>query len=407
MARRRQTIARHAQLRSPGIARQLLTMGVVAVTVVGVAAVGTIAYAAIDLSSELVDGAVSLDDGLVVPPDIGEIEGGVNLVVAGIDECEPEYQHLFQERCSGPDAGGTLNDVNLLLHISDAPRRVTVVSFPRDLILQGAECTRTDGSVWAGGTVQINELYTIGGLPCVVGTLSELSGQDIPFAATATFGGVIEATNAVGGVEVCLARGIRDPHTGIDWPAGPRTVAGIEALQFLRTRYGVGDSSDLARISNQQQYLSRLARTVASDRVLSDPATVYRLASSTLRSITPNDRLANPLTLVQIALAVKDVPFEDITFIQYPTVQASSDANRVQPNHAAATALWDALASNRPLEITGGVALNGGAVEVPSETDAAPDTAAPSPNTEAAVLPPSISGSNAGQQTCSGGNQPE
>ncbi len=410
MARRRRTVARHARLGSPSIAGQLLTLVAVAVAVVLVAAAGTVAYATYDLAASFTEDAVELEDQPSPPPDIGAIEGGVNLLVTGIDECEPEYAHLFDARCTGKDAASRLNDVNILLHISDAPRRVTVVSFPRDLILQAPGCTRTDGSRWSGGTVQINELYSIGGLNCIVNTVADLSDQEIPFAATVTFGGVIEITDAVGGVEVCLARGMRDRNTGIDWPAGPRTVAGIEALQFLRTRYGVG-GSDLARVSNQQQYMSRLARKLVSDEVLSDPATLYRLASTGLRNVDPSTTLTNPLTLVQIALAVKDVPFEEIVFVQYPTLTAPSDANRLVPNYSAAAPLWQALAENRPIELTGAVGANNGVVEVtpePTDPSAPPtETAAPTPPSDAVALPPSVTGSTAAQETCSAGNLSE
>jgi len=416
MARRRKTVARHARLGSPSFASQLLKIVGVAVAVVLVAGAGTAGFIVYDLASAITDETVALDDDLDVPPEIGQIEGGVNLVVTGIDECEPEYAQYFGERCTGPDSETRLNDVNMLLHISDAPRRVTVVSFPRDLIIDAPGCASTDGGEWGGGVVQINQLYEIGGLACVVKTISSVSGQDIPFAATTTFGGVIEVTDAVGGVDVCLAKGIRDRNTGLDLTAGTHTVSGIQALQFLRTRYGVGDGSDLARVSNQQQYLSRLARKLVSEDVLSDPATLYRLASSTLRSITPNDRLTNPVTLVQIALAVKDVPFEEIVFVQYPTVTAS-DANRVAPNYSAADDLWAALAENKPLELTGDVGANGGVVEVaPGETSPPEETATPEvpeestapateqPPTDVATLPPSITGSTAAQETCSSGN---
>ncbi len=130
-------------------------------------------------------------------------------------------------------------------------------------------------------------------------------------------------TNAVGGVDVCLASGINDPYTGINWPAGTRNIQGMEALQFLRTRHGVGDGSDLGRISNQQQYMSRLARKLMSEDVLSNPATLYKLATTTVENITPSQSLTNPLTLVQIALAMKNVPFEDIVFVQYPVLERS------------------------------------------------------------------------------------
>jgi LCP family protein required for cell wall assembly len=414
MARRRSTVARHARLRSPSIAGQILTLLAVAVVVVLTATVGTVAYATYDLTSEIAEGSIDLGDDLVVPPDIGEIEGGVNLVVTGIDECEPEYKHLFPDRCDGPDAEGKLNDVNILMHISDAPRRVTVVSFPRDLVFRAPGCTRTSGGEWSGGTTQINALYDIGGLPCVVNAISDLSGEAIPFAATATFGGVIEITNAVGGVEVCVSGGIRDYHTGLNLADGNHVVQGAEALAFLRTRHGVGDESDLGRISNQQQYMSRLANKLISEEVLTDPATLYRLASSTVRSVTTNDRLANPMTLVQIALAVREVPFDQIAFVQYPTLGNPDDPNRVIPNYDAAEVLWEALAANQPIEITGGVATNGGTIEVEPDagTEAPPETAAPeqpadpgaTSSPDVVELPTSITGSTAAQQTCSAGN---
>jgi hypothetical protein len=204
---------------------------------------------------------------------------------------------------------------------------------------------------------------------------------------------------------------MRDSNTGIDWPAGPRVIQGVEALQFLRTRYGVG-GSDLARVSNQQQYMSRLARKLVSEQVLTDPATLFRLASTALRNVTPNDRLTNPLTLVQIALAVRDVPFEDIAFVQYPTLANPADPNRLVPNYDAAEPLWQALAANQPIQITGEVGAIGGTVEVTPETPVEPaeptDAATPSdpaaPEAEAVELPPSITGSTAAQETCSRGN---
>jgi len=417
MARRRKTVAQHARLGSPSALRQLTTLVAVAVAVVLVSIAGTAAYTAYDLTTSFTQGAVQTEQDAPIPPDIGEIEGGVNLLVTGIDECEEKYRDLFGPRCDGPDAETQLNDVNMLLHISDDPRRVTVISFPRDLIFSAPGCTRNDGTTWQGGRIQINETYELGGLNCVIDSIEGLSGQQIQFAATVTFGGVIEITDAIGGVEICLDKGMRDSNTGIDWPAGNRTVQGIDALQFLRTRYGVG-GSDLARISNQQQYMSKLARKLVSDDVLTNPATLYRLASSTLRSVTPTDTLTNPITLVQIALAVKDVPFEDIVFVQYPSVTAAGDTNRVEPNTSAATQLWEAIEQNRPLELTGDVGAYGGVVEVtpeptvPEETSdppqtpdpaQTPDDAAATPG-DVATLPPSITGSTAAQDTCSSGN---
>jgi LCP family protein required for cell wall assembly len=416
----RRTVARHGALTSPHPISQILKILGIVVAVALVSGAGVAADAAIDITSNFTKDAVALEGQESVPPDIGAIEGGVNLFLAGTDACEPAYAQYFGDRCTGKDAEGELNDVNMLVHISDNPRRVTVISFPRDLMIPIPSCTKEDGSTSPAMSKQmLNSAYTYGGLGCVVKTVSQLTGLDIQYAAKITWGGVIEVTNAIGGVEVCLANGIKDPYTGIDWPAGMRNIEGIDALQFLRTRHGVGNGGDLGRISNQQQYMSRLARKLVSEEVLSNPATLYKLATTAVDNITPSQSLTNPLTLVQIALAVKNVPFDEIVFVQYPVNDDPQDTNRVVPNKSAADALWAALAANQPIQLTGDVSQGGGVVVVeptPGATDAAtpaPETspttspdgsATPAPTESAVELPSAIAGQTAAQETCSNGN---
>ncbi|WP_396667571.1 LCP family protein [Microbacterium sp. R86528] len=416
--RGRRTVARHGELRSPHPASLVLKVLGIVTAVALVSGAGVAAYAVTDIAVEVAQNSVELEGQEAVPPDLGAIEGGVNLFLAGTDACEPEYADYFGERCTGEDAGGELNDVNLLVHISDEPRRVTVISFPRDLMLSIPECTDEDGVTTSAMWKQpINAAYSFGGLSCVAKTVSQLSGQNIPFAAKITWGGVIEITDAIGGVEVCLASGISDPYTGINWPAGNRTISGIDALQFLRTRHGVGDGSDLGRISNQQQYMSRLANKLMSEDVLSNPALLYKLATTTVENITPSSSLTNPVTLVQIALAVKDVPFDEISFVQYPVLEDPDDRNRVVPDEASAAVLWAALDANEPIVITGDVATNGGVVLEDEGSDDVVDEAAepddsttetpaatPAPTETAVELPSSITGSTAADATCSNGN---
>lgn len=411
--RGRRTIARHGELTSPNPFAMLLKILGVIVAVVLVSGAGVAAYAAYDLTASFTDDAVDLEDQSPVPPDIGAIEGGVDLLVVGTDECEPELAGTFGARCTGPDAAGQLNDVNMLVHIANNPRRVTVVSFPRDLMVPIPECTREDGSQGSAmSKQQINAAWSYGGLSCVVKTVSQLSGMNIPFAAKVSFGNVINITDAIGGVEVCIGNGgIRDRYTGIDWPAGTRNVQGLDALQFLRTRHGLENGSDLARISNQQQYMSSLARKLVSEEVLTNPATLFSLATTAVDNITPSKSLTNPMTLVQIALAVKDVPFEEIVFVQYPVNADPADPNRVVPNYAAADQLWAALAANQPIAITHDPNLGGGVIAVEPTEPVPTETATPTPGAtdepvEAAPveLPDSIPGTTAADQTCSAGN---
>ncbi|WP_127817864.1 LCP family protein [Microbacterium sp. CPCC 204701] len=411
--RSRRTVARHGELSSPHPFGTILKIFGVVIAVALVSGLGVAAYAAYDLAASFADGGVELEGQGAVPPDIGAIEGGVDLLLVGTDECEPEYASIFGDRCKGPDAEGQLNDVNMLVHIADNPRRVTVVSFPRDLMIPLPSCTREDGSVSPETSKsQINEAWSRGGLSCAAKTISDLSGENIPFAAKVSFGNVINITEAIGGVDVCIGNGgIRDPHTAIDWPAGPRTISGVEALQFLRTRHGLENGSDLARISNQQQYMSSLARKLVSEEVLSDPAALYRLATTAVDNITPSQSLANASTLVQIAMAVRGVPFEDINFVQYPVVDDPADPNRVVPHYELADKLWAALAANEPIELTNDQNNTGGVVTVDPQPTEQPVETAPDPSatgtpapTETAVPLDDIPGQSAADQTCSAGN---
>ena len=112
------------------------------VAVVLVSGAGVAAYAAYDLTASFTEDAVDLEGQEAVPPDIGAIEGGVE-PLRRRNGClrSAQYAGYFGDRCTGADAEGELNDVNMLVHISDSPRRVTVISFPRDLMVPIPSCT--------------------------------------------------------------------------------------------------------------------------------------------------------------------------------------------------------------------------------------------------------------------------
>ncbi len=414
---KRRPVARHGQLKSPTAVGQLLKLIGVALAVLLVSGVGVVGYVVGGLTGTVSANAVELDGQKELPPDIAAYEGGFDILLTGVDSCEEKYSHLFGERCEDRTGDATLNDVNLLVHVSAEPRRITAVSFPRDLMLPIPECTDINGSTSSAMSKQpLNVAYghggEKGGLNCVAKTISELTGEDIEFAAKVTFGGVIEITDAIGGVEVCLASPIKDKYTGLDMAAGNHTVQGLQALQFLRTRKGVGDGSDLGRIGNQQQYMSSLARKMISGEVLGNVPVMLKLADTGLSNIEASTSLADPMKIVQIALAVKSVPFKDIVFVQYPTGSDPDNPNKVVPNYEAATALWDAISANKQLQITHKNTSNDGVVvkdPVEGETPAPADTAAPEGTeppapTEVAELPDSIKGNSAAVQTCSNGN---
>ncbi|WP_246159849.1 LCP family protein [Microbacterium rhizomatis] len=278
----RRPLARHGQLPSPGPGRQLLKLLAVSAAVLVVSTLGVAGYAAYDLTASFARNEIAFVGEKPLPPDIGAIEGGVDVLLIGSDECEKDWDYLFGDRCSDPDVGGARNDVTILAHISNGPRRITVISFPRDLMIPIPPCTndRTGENISAMSKQMLNSTLQDGGVSCVVKTVEALSGESIDMAAKITWGGVINITDAIGGIDVCVENGINDPQAGLHLPAGVTNIRGAQALAFLRTRHGVGDGGDLARISNQQQYFARLARKIASPEVLSDMPTLYRLAKT-------------------------------------------------------------------------------------------------------------------------------
>ncbi|WP_102194431.1 LCP family protein [Microbacterium aurantiacum] len=405
----RATVAQHAHLPTPGPLFGALKLVGVALGVILVSAIAVSAFVVSDLLGRVGEDAVVLEGAPdVAPPALGAYPGdqAFSILVVGTDECGERSTALLGARCEEADEG-TRNDVNLLVHVSAAPRNVTVVSLPRDLMVPVPDCTRADGSVAASmSKAPLNSVFDHAGLSCVAMTVSDLAGIPIVYAAKISFDGVMAVTEAIGGVEVCIAGdGIRDEQAGIDLPPGTHTISGPDALAFIRTRHGVGDESDLARISNQQQYMSRLAKKVLSTETLTDVPKVLRLANAIAENIVPSVELRDPLRLAQLGLALNDVPFSDFVFVQYPNLDDPDNPGiKVVPNRDAADALWAAVKSGQPLQLTGDVETNDGVELVAPAPPTEPVPTSSAVPVERATLPPDISGQTLEQETCSVGN---
>jgi LCP family protein required for cell wall assembly len=348
-----------------------------------------------DLASSLKPGVELIGETEGPPPDIGAIEGGVNLLLVGSDSGGGDSRYGSR--------GEHLNDVTILLHISADHSNATVVSFPRDLFVRIPSCPKESGSGSWGeqASNKINVALTYGGLACVVKTVSELTGVSIPFAAKIEFNGVIEMSNAVGGVTVCVGSAIDDGQIGLHLSKGEHTLQGMKALLFLRSRYGVNGGTDIARISNQQVFMSALVRQVKERETLTDPIKVYGLAKAAVDNMQVSNSLRNPLTLASIALALKDIPPQNIQLVQYPSVFGSSGGvGGVLPVTDAANVLFTAIKNDQPVKLSGstgpGANVDPKATPVPTDPSAAPLQGA-------VKLPSSISGQNSAQQTCSKG----
>jgi LCP family protein required for cell wall assembly len=336
-------------------------------------------------------------------PQIGALDGGVNLLLVGSDS-RAGQDAMF----GGEDETGNLNDVTILLHISEDHGNASVISFPRDTFVPIPSCTNPEGGSFSSMSRQkINTTLSYGGLACTVKTVEKLTGLSIPFAAEVQFSGVMALSTAVGGVDVCVAEKIEDEYTGTFLDAGTHTLEGLAALQFLRTRHGIGDGSDLTRINNQQVFMSSLVRTIKSADTLSDPAKVYSLAKAAVSNMTLSSSLNNITTIASIALALKDIPLDQVVFVQVPTGGTEGGVIPRQPDF---DNLFEAVAADQPLALSGttgrGATLDPTAVPTadPSVDPSADPSVTPEPTDPGTtVLSESATGQTAGDFTCSVG----
>ena len=330
---------------------------------------------------------------------VGPITGAVNLLLVGSDSGGGNAAYGTR--------GETLNDVTILLRISPTSRSATALSIPRDLYGSQPACTTSSGEIDPPvSQARFNTALARGGLPCVAGAASALTGLSVDYAALIQFDGVVAMSNAVGGVTVCLASPINDPYSGLTLGAGSQTVQGATALAFLRTRKGLSTGSDLQRISNQQVFLAALMRKVKDSSTLTDPVKLVNLANAAASTMTLSSSLAQTSTMVSLALALRDIPLDRIAFVQYPTRPTTIRGQSVTlPIADEAAALTDALKADRAVAVG---TLGSAATANPN---ASAPTAAPSPSPSATPkggaavqLPSGVTGQSAAQQTCSTGS---
>ena len=284
----------------------------------------------------------------IVLADVGDIDlnGPLNILVVGSDTRDGQGEEFGQ-------VDSELADVIMLLHISKDRKDAVVVSFPRDLLVSIPECPNPEGGTFPAKTrKQINSSIGYGGVACTHLTVQEFTGLEIPFVAMIDFKGVIEMSNAIGGVEVVIDKPISDAYSNFYIEAGTHTLKGAEALGFLRTRHGIGDGSDLARISNQQLFLMSLFDKIKDDGTLNNPLRLYSLSSAAARNMKLSESITDLGTMVTLAGAMRDVDSSKMVFTQVPTrVLSGAEEGRLESLSDESKALFDLIQNDLPIVI--------------------------------------------------------
>ena len=398
-------IARHGRLQrsNPYAIALKLVAAVLTVAVVSTSAVAAVAVWS--FSKTVDDNAIDITGGdpAAPVPQLESYANGFNILMVGVDN-DAVQSAAYGER------QGTRNDVNMLVHVSADHSNAVVVSIPRDLIVPHPTCTDAEsGAEFSAMAARpVNEAMSRGGLPCVAKTVSELTGLTIPYAGLISFNGVVQMSDAVGGVPICLTAAIDDDSAGLHLPAGSSIVAGDTALAFLRSRHGVGDQSDLARISSQQIYMASLMRTVQGNGTLTNIPTLINLANTAASKIKLSTSLADIDTMVSMALALKDIDLDRMLFVQYPGT--TGDANypgKVVPTEAVAAEMFTKIAADQPFTLPGTPPTPEPAADAPAPvaTSTLPpgETAVPAPAPTVEALN-GLTGQTAQDESCAEAN---
>ncbi|QHY95878.1 Putative transcriptional regulator YvhJ [Streptomyces sp. S4.7] len=282
----------------------------------------------------------------------------LNILLIGSDARDSKANQKLggaKETFGGPP----LADVQMLLHVSADRSNMSVVSMPRDTMLKMPKCTDPEtGKVYPAstGNVQTNESLGRGGPGCTVATWYELTGITIDHFMMIDFAGVVSMADAIGGVPVCVQENVHSRNaegkgSGLKLEKGENVIQGEEALQWLRTRYGFEDGSDLARTHAQHMYMNSMVRELRKGAKLTDPGKLMSLAEAATDALTVDKGLGGVKKLYDLAEELKQVPTNRITMATMPNVYGEgSESGRVFPKPGDAEQLFDMVRDDVPLD---------------------------------------------------------
>lgn len=257
--------------------------------------------------------------------------------------------------------GGYRSDTMLLVHIVASTKHATIISFPRDLLVD----------IPGYGTNKINAAFSYGaanggkipgGAVLAAKTVQELTGLEINHVVVVDLGGFEAIVNAMGTVPFCTPVPLVDDPSkfpdyipgeggsGLNMPhAGCYDMNGAMALSLVRARHviagGVPDCvSDFARIGRQQQFMRALMNKLLSPSMLPK---LPHLIDVITKQLYFDDKL-QVTDLVDLSKALQGVASGNADFRVIPS-QLTPDLNNVVLKQPEANMFLDRLRHDQPL----------------------------------------------------------
>ncbi|MFJ5302344.1 LCP family protein [Streptomyces sp. NPDC088350] len=264
---------------------------------------------------------------------------GQNILILGSDSRAGANAKLDNAKVSG-----ARSDTALVMHIPEGRKKAVAISIPRDTLVTRPECTRANGSTVASAKrVMFNSIYSQVGPACVVKTVEQISGVRMDHYVEVDFAGFKDLVDAIGGVTVTVDQDIHDTSSGLNLTKGTHKLNGTQSLQFVRTRHGIGDGSDLGRIGLQQKFMLALLTEIQKQDLLGSPVKAYKIADQLTAALTTDSDLASLTKLAEFGRSLNGVNPSTMETIMLPVSYDKIDPNRVVAAEPQASTLWKAV----------------------------------------------------------------
>lgn len=221
-------------------------------------------------------------------------------------------------------AAGARSDTMLLVHISKARDKATIISIPRDSLVTIPEHASSlyKGRIVPAAQGKINAAFAWGGAPLLIQTIEQETNVKIDHYVEIGFAGFANMVDALGGIQVCTKKDINDPKSHLVMSAGIHTVDGVEALKYVRTRDFDG-MGDLGRMQRQQQFMSAVLRKVTSTGVLLNPIKLVNFFNAAIATVQTDSEL-NRNDLIVLAKQLKNLSPSKVRTLTIPLGNANA-----------------------------------------------------------------------------------
>ncbi|MCL1799848.1 MAG: LCP family protein [Promicromonosporaceae bacterium] len=294
---------------------------------------------------------------VVIPEDPEELPP-LNILVLGTDSRYGEENQAL----GGGDVTGIRSNITMIMQISADRDRVTMVSIPRDTIIDIPACpTTTEGLLTVPRqNARVNAAFAFGyqtggdlasGALCAMTAVESITDIRLDGFVSLDFIGFQTMVDALGGVDMYLPQAIYSPNAGgLRLDAGWQRLDGWEALQFARARtgQGLGDGSDLGRITRQQELIAAMVTEATSRSLLTDSLSLLQFLGAATSSMTMSANFATVPGLLGLATSMQGIEPTDFEFVTAPNMPNPENRNTVVLRPEAAD-VWDALRNGEPI----------------------------------------------------------